>query len=76
MRRKRVTQIEQANTSFARWRLMLGLTQKEAGDKLGKSYRTIQDYERTDRPARTDLCTRIVMQMIAQGCAIPTPWPQ
>lgn len=54
---------------------MLALTQEEAGKKLRKSRRTIQEYE-TATPAKVDYCTRIVMQMLAQGTPLPSEWPE
>lgn len=80
MSRKRAEKIEGATTSFARWRLMLGLTQDEAAEKLHKSRRAIQAYERPDpktgRPAVPDYAARVVMDMMAKGMSIPQPWPE
>jgi DNA-binding XRE family transcriptional regulator len=80
MSRKRAEKIETAATSFARWRLMLGLTQDEAAAKLQKSRRAIQAYERPDpktgRPAVPDYPARVVMDMMAKGETIPQPWPE
>ena len=77
---KRANKIETAATSFVRWRTMLGLTQDQAGELLGKSRRTIQTYERPDPktgkfvvPSYTD---RIVMDLLAKGTPLPTPWPE
>lgn len=80
MSRKRAEKIEHAATSFARWRIMLGLTQDEAAVLLDKSRRAIQTYERPDPktgkivvPSYTD---RIVMDLMAKGVTLPTPWPE
>lgn len=80
MSRKRANKLETASTSFARWRIMLGLTQDEAAALLGKSRRAVQNYERPDPktgktiiPSYTD---RIVMDLMAKGVTLPTPWPE
>jgi predicted transcriptional regulator len=80
MSRKRAKKIEDAATSFARWRAMMGITQDEAAAMLAKSRRAIQAYERPDAktgkavsPSYTD---RIVMDMLAKGLALPSPWPE
>lgn len=80
MSRKRANKIENAATSFARWRTMLGLTQQEAADLLQKSRRAVQAYEtpdpKTGKPVTPSYTDRIVMDMLAKGLAIPTPWPE
>jgi DNA-binding XRE family transcriptional regulator len=80
MSRKRAEKIETAATSFARWRLMLGLTQDEAAAKLQKSRRAIQAYERPDpktgQPVVPDYTVRVVMDLMAKGVTIPQPWPE
>ena len=80
MSSKRANKIDAAATSFARWRIMLGLTQDEAAVLLGKSRRAIQTYERPDShtgkiviPSYTD---RIVMDLMAKGVPLSTPWPE
>lgn len=80
MSRKRAKKIEDAATSFARWRAMLGITQDEAATLLAKSRRAVQAYERPDpktgkavSPSYTD---RIVMDMLAKGLPLPSPWPE
>ena len=78
MSRKRANKIENAATGFERWRLMLGLTQAEAAERLGKSRRAIQNYERPDQKtgkyAKPDYAIRILMAVLAQGDSPPTPW--
>lgn len=58
---------------------MLGITQEQAADLLGKKRRTIQSYEQIDpkthvavKPSYTD---RVVMDMIAKGQPL-SPWPE
>jgi DNA-binding XRE family transcriptional regulator len=79
MSRKRANKIDDATTSFARWRAMLGITQEHAAELLGKKRRTVQSYERPDpktgvavKPSYTD---RVAMDMIAKG-QILSPWPE
>lgn len=52
------------------------MTQAEAAEALGKSRRSIVDYEKSDKPVIPDYCTRVVMAMIATGQSLPTPWPE
>ncbi len=55
---------------------MLGITQQEAADRLGKSRRAVVAYE-TNPPAKVDYGTRVVMQIIAHGKQpVPEPWPE
>jgi len=79
MSRKHASKIEEAATSFARWRAMLGITQDRAAELLGKKRRTVQAYERPDpktgRPAAPSYTDRVVMDMIAKGQEISSPWP-
>jgi DNA-binding XRE family transcriptional regulator len=80
MSRKRANKIETASTNFARWRAMLSITQDEAAILLGKSRRAVQAYERPDpktgRPAKPSYTDRVVMDMLAKGAALPSPWPE
>jgi transcriptional regulator with XRE-family HTH domain len=80
MSRRRASNIEKASTSFERWRLMLSLTQAEAAEKLGKSRRAVQNYERpdpkTNKTATPDYAVRVLMQILAQGGTPPTEWPE
>ena len=59
---------------------MMGITQDRAAILLGKSRRAIQAYERPDtktgRPAVPAYTDRVVMDMLAKGQDIPTPWPE
>jgi DNA-binding transcriptional regulator YiaG len=76
MRRKRANKIESAATSFARWRLMLGLSQEEAAARLHKSRRAVQDYERATKPVVPDYAARVLMDIMAKGQEPPSPWPE
>jgi predicted transcriptional regulator len=80
MSRKRASKIENASTSFERWRVMLDLTQAEAAAKLHKSRRAIQNYEvadkKTGKRATPDYPVRVLMAILATGAAPPTPWPE
>jgi hypothetical protein len=75
-RAKKADSLDAASTNFARWRLMLGLTQDEAARILGKGRRTVQDYERATDPAKPSYTDRIVMDMIAKKQPLPIPWPE
>ena len=80
MSRKRANKVDEAATSFARWRAMLGITQDRAAELLGKSRRAVQAYERPDPKTKRcvvpSLTDRIVMDMLAKGVPLPTPWPE
>ena len=80
MSRNRASKIENASTSFERWRLMLGLTQDEAARKLHKSRRAIQNYEvpnkKTGKLAAPDYALRVLMAIMALGHTPPTAWPE
>jgi DNA-binding XRE family transcriptional regulator len=76
MNRNRTKKIDAARTSFARWRALLALTQAEAAEKLGKSRRTVADYERKGVAVTPDHCTRVVMQLLAHGAEPPEAWPE
>lgn len=80
MVRKHAIKVDEAATSFARWRRMLGLSQIEAAKKLGKGRSAVQAYERPDpktgRPAIPSYTDRIVMDMLAKDVDIPQPWPE
>lgn len=79
MSKKRANKIDEAITSFGRWRAMMGITQDRAAELLGKGRRIIQAYERPDPktgkqavPAYTD---RVVMDMLAKKQQI-VAWPE
>ncbi|HET8728317.1 MAG TPA: helix-turn-helix transcriptional regulator [Alphaproteobacteria bacterium] len=55
---------------------MLGLSQEEAAERLHKSRRAVQDYERATRPVVPDYAARVLMDMIAKGVEPPSPWPE
>lgn len=59
---------------------MLGLTQEEAAERLERSRRAIQAYERPDpktgKPVVPDYPTRVLMDIMAKGATIPQPWPE
>ena len=80
MSRKRAIKIENASTSFERWRLMLGWTQAQAADKLQKSRRAIQNYEvadkKTGKRATPDYPTRVLMTILALGETPPKAWAE
>lgn len=80
MSRKRAGKIENAATSFARWRAMMGITQDEAAALLAKSRRAVQAYEhpdpKTGKPVTPSYTDRVVMDMLAKGIPLPTPWPE
>jgi hypothetical protein len=77
---KRAKKIEKAANSFVRWRAMLDITQDQAAELLGKSRSAVQAHERPNTktgkcsvPSYTD---RIVMDLLAKGVSLPTPWPE
>lgn len=76
MRARHAERVSSAGTSFTRWRTMLGLTQRQAAEILGKSRRTVQDYEKTVEPVTPSFTDRIVMDMLAKGAPLPQPWPE
>lgn len=55
---------------------MLGLTQEEAAQRLKKSKRAVQDYERASKPVVPDYAARVLMDMMAKGQEPPSPWPE
>lgn len=67
-----------SNTSFARWRRKLGLTQEEAARTLGVTLRTAQNYDSgktsNGQPSVPPYPVRVLMWIIEKGIKFDA-WP-
>ncbi len=73
---KQSAKLEAAHTAFARWRLQMGLTQREAAQLLGLKWRTIQTYERATNPIAPSYAVRVLMELASKRQRWPEPWPE
>lgn len=71
---------DMADTSFAKWRAKVGMTQSEAASALGVSLTTVKQYEggrhlTTGKDMSPPEPVRKLMRAIANGIRLE-PWPE